>query len=185
MILRAITRAIATTVAVACLIVGVAIFAFDWREVRPRLPEIRASLEAYAPEDRNVPANVADVIWKLDEKQEVFLNTLVARDLVSASLPMNAGAWHARNLMWSILLPLHFDRMSRTALFCHNLPYEGGSGLSNAAEHYFHKQPHELTSEQVAGILAIARAPNMNSPTRHPDRYAQNTARLLNAYATP
>jgi hypothetical protein len=185
MIFRAITKATAIILAAACLIVGVAAAAFDWGEVRPRLAEIRATLETFAPEDRNVPPNVADLIWKLDDKQEVHVNAQVASTLVSTSLPMKAGAWHVRNFLWSLLLPLHFDRQSRTALYCHDLLYEDGRGLSNAAEYYFHKQPHELTSEQVAGILAIARSPNMNSPTRHPDRYAQNTARLLNVYATP
>jgi len=182
---RAITKATAIILAVTCLIVCVAIIAFDWREVRPRLPEIQAAFNTYEPEDRNVPPNVADLIWKLDDKQEVHVNAQVASTLVSPSLPMKAGVWHVRNFMWSLLLPLHFDKQSRTALYCHSLLYENGRGLSSAAAYYFHKQPHELTSVQVAGILAIARSPSMNSPTRHPDRYAQNTAHLLNAYATP
>jgi len=185
MILRVITKATVVIAAVAFVLACVVPIVYDWHEVRPRLPEIRATLETFTSEDRIVPANVADFVWKLDQKREIDINTQVVRTLVGQALPMKAAAWHAHNLMWSLLLPFHFDKQERTALYCHNILYENGKGLSNAAEYYFHKLPRELSSEEVAGIIAIDRSPNGNSPTRHPDRYARTTKRLLDAYVTP
>lgn len=185
MTLKAITRATAITVAVALVLFGGVVFVIDWREVRPLLPEIRSSLDTFPAEDRNVPSNVASVIWKLDRQHAVHVDMQVAQSLLVQSLPMKMGMWHVRSVVWSVLLPIHLDQQTRTALYSHNLMYEKGRGLSSAAEYYFHKQPHALTIENVAGLMAIDRSPNGNSPTRHPDRYATTTARLLDAYRTP
>ena len=185
MTFRTISKATVVTSAVACMIVGAFVAAYDWHEVRPHLSEIRAALDIFTPEDRNVPSDVAGFIWKLEEKHEINVNAQVAQMIVGKSLPMRAGAWHLHNLMWSLLLPLHFDRQTRMALYCHNIAYENGRGLSDAGEYYFHKPPHELSTSEVAGIIAIDWSPSINSPTRHQDHYAQATKRLLDTYATP
>jgi hypothetical protein len=182
MTLTAITKATATIVAVACLIVGAAVGIYDWHEVRPRLPQIRASLATFPAEDRNVPPNVSGFIWKLDQKLTLHVDSQVASAIVGQALPMKPFMWDVHSRMWSLLLPFHFDKETRTALYCRNIVYEDGRGLSNAAEYYFHRQPHELTPEQIAGVLAIDLAPSINSPTRHPDRYARTMKRLLGVY---
>jgi len=178
-------KATAIILAGVYVVVGTLLTAYDWREVQPRLPGIRAAMETFPSEERNVPANVAAFIWKLDETQKAHIASQVARVLLGEAPPMRAGAWHAHSFMWALLLPVHFDKQTRTALYCHNIVYENGRGLSGAAAYYFHKSPHELSTEEIAGILAIDGSPSINSPTRHQDRYAQASKRLLDAYATP
>jgi len=47
---------------------------------------------------------------------------------------------------------------------------DGGTGIENAAEHYYGKRSSELDVAQAAMIAGLLKAPRMYSPDLHPDR---------------
>ena len=178
-------RVVATSLITVILLVAGSIIYYDQRDIRPYIPNIRAVLESSSQEDRNVPGNVENFIWKVEKRTNRNTDWLVVRNLVSERYgSMGAGIWHFRGFMWSLLLPLHFDKHTRTGLYCHYLVYENGQGFSNAANFYFHKSPHELGSKEIAAILVIGQSPSNNSPTRHPEHFEQAKARILTAFET-
>ena len=176
-------RVLVTGLLSLVLLVAGSVLVYDQREISPYVPTIRGILKNSAQEDRNVPTNVRNFIWKVEDTRNI--DQVVVRNLLPGRYgSMRSGLWHFRGRAWSLLLPLHFDKPTRIALYCHFLVYEDGHGLSNASNFYFHKQPHELSTEEVAAILAIDRSPFGNSPTRHPDRFEQARARYLTAFET-
>ena len=178
--LQTVVKTISTALAAAILLVSSLVTYYDWHEVRPYIPNIHATLESSSQEDRNVPSSVENFIWKTEKST---IDWQIVRNLLPERYgQMRIGVWHFRGFMWSLLLPLHFDKHTRTALYCHYLVYENGQGFSNASEFYFKKQPHTLSAEEIAAILAIGRAPNQNSPTRHPEAFELAKKRLLEAY---
>ena len=159
---------------------------YDWREIHPYIPSIQKTLDSSAQEDRDVPINVECFVWKVSKTTNSNPDWQIVRKLLTERYgPMRIGALHFHGIMWSMLLPLHFDKHKRTALYCHYLLYEDGEGLSNAANFYFHKQPHELTTEEIASILAVDRVPHRYSPTNHPQAFEEQKQRFLAAYAHP
>ena len=184
--MRSIVKTISTALAALILFTGSFVAYYDWHEIRPFVPTIQATLAGSAQEDRNVPSNVEDFIWKIGKNANSYADWQVVRHLLPERYgPIRMGTWHFHGLMWSMLLPLHFDKHERTALYCHYLLYEDGEGLSNAANFYFHKQPHELTTEEIATILTVDKAPRHYSPSRHPQAFEEEKQRLLAAYAHP
>jgi membrane peptidoglycan carboxypeptidase len=92
------------------------------------------------------------------------------------------GAWHFHSALWRLLLPLHFSKKERVAFYCHYLLFESGSGLTEASEFYFKKPPDQLDADELATIVAVGRAPKMNSPSLHPDRLQAAKKSILEAY---
>jgi transglycosylase-like protein len=67
---------------------------------------------------------------------------------------------------------------------------DGGTGIENAAEHYYGKRSSELGVAQAAMITGLLKAPRMYSPDLHPDkartrRDAVLTAMLSRGSITP
>jgi hypothetical protein len=175
------TAAVAPLAFLLCAIIVVGLY--NLYEFRPNASKIEATYEAMDREDRAPPANVQSFIWKVDSS---VVDSFAARKLLyEVRGPMRMSTWHYHSLMWELMLRLRFDRAKRLAFFCHYLPYEQGSGFSNAAPFYFGKPPHELTDDQLAALVAIGRSPSINSPTRHPEALERAKARLLETYAAP
>jgi hypothetical protein len=155
---------------------------YDLREFRPQLPKIDEIYAAMKPEDQQPPLNVRRFVWRVDSG---MVDSFVASNLLSdLSGPMGMSIWHYHLLMEELMLRLHFDETRRLALYCHYLPYGQGIGLSNGAQFYFGKDPHELADEQLATLVAIGRSPSANSPTRHPEALERAKARLLEEYSS-
>lgn len=58
---------------------------------------------------------------------------------------------------------------------------DGGTGIENAAQHYYGKHSSELDVAQAAMIAGLLKAPNMYSPERHPDRAKTRRDAVLTA----
>jgi hypothetical protein len=174
-------RTIAKTAAVAVLAFLFCTAAFvrlyDLLGFRPYGATIEAIYQGMDPEDRQPPPNVQSFVWKIEGN---IVNSFAAGGVLShCRPPMRMGAWHFHSAMWALMLRLHFDRRKRLAFYCHYLPHENGIGFAKAALIYFGKQPHELTDDQLATLVAIGRAPSANSPTRHPESLDRVKAKLL------
>ena len=168
---------------VGCMLAAPALFLgfYDVHNFRPYLPAIRTIYADMDEGDRNPPNNVQDFVLKVDGR---IVGSLDARDLLSELGPrMNMGSWHYHSTMWRFLLPLHFTQKERVAFYCHYLKYESGSGLNEASGFYFHKPSDQLTTDELAAIVAIGRAPMRNSPFRHPERLQYAKQRVLSQYA--
>lgn len=48
-----------------------------------------------------------------------------------------------------------FSSLERIALYCHLMQFKGGQGLLYGSRSLFHKQPSQLTDEDLAEIIAI------------------------------
>ncbi len=66
---------------------------------------------------------------------------------------------------------------------CLNKAYfgDGGTGIENAAEHYYRKRSSELDVAQAATITGLLKAPRMYSPDLQPDRAKTRRDAVLTA----
>jgi hypothetical protein len=66
-----------------------------------------------------------------------------------------------RNVLWRVLLPMHFDKPQMYGLYS-TLSYNGTDhGLSNFANREFGKPLSQLSPMQAATTVAITRAPTI------------------------
>jgi Transglycosylase len=172
------------TVAVVAFAGGAVALLFLFYEVhdfRPYLPRIEAIYASMDPEDRQPPDNVRTFVWKVDgDMVDGFTSSELLAEL--RERPMRMSAWHYHSFMLGWMIRWHFSKLQRLALYCHYLLYEGGRGFTSAANFYFRKRPDTLSADELATIVAVGRAPRMNSPTRHPERLEVTKKRLLSAY---
>jgi hypothetical protein len=156
---------------------------YEVHDFRPYLPQIQAVYASMDPEDRMPPDNVQTFVWKVDgDTVDGFVSTRLLGELRG---PMRMSAWHYHSFMLVWMLRWHFSKSQRLALYCHYLPYEGGRGFTNAANFYFGRQPDALSADELATVVAVGRAPHMNSPTLHPERLEATKKKLLSAYEKP
>jgi hypothetical protein len=143
----------------AALLIGVpavALFAYDTIAVRPHLARIQAVLTQANPEDSSPPQIIRDLIDANAGSPTPHATRLVT-SLVYSDLTQ--GQWHVREALWSVLLPMHFDR-SQMYGFYSVLSYNGTDhGLSNFANREYGKSLGQLSPLQAATTVAITRAP--------------------------
>jgi membrane carboxypeptidase/penicillin-binding protein PbpC len=132
------------------------------------------------PEDQRPPDNVQSFVWKVDGR---IVDSFSSRALLSELRgPMRMPVWHYHSFMLGWMLRWHLSKPQRLALYCHYLPYERGRGFTSASNFYFDKQPDTLSSDELATIVVVGRAPRTNSPSLHPDRLAAAKRELLSRY---
>lgn len=176
-------QSVVAVLAVAGAGVAAFILYYEVHDFRPYLPRIEAIYANMDPEDRTPPENVQDFVSKVERR--TWIGFASDRLLSELRGPMRAGEWHYHSLMMELMLRWHFSKAQIVALYCHYLPYEDGSGFSNAANFYFGKQPHALDLDELATIVAVGQSPSSNSPKKHPDRLENAKRRLLADYARP
>lgn len=155
---------------------------YELHDFRPYLPRVNAIYNNMAAEDKEPPSNVQYFVEKVEGDT---VDSFASRELLGEIRgPERMAVWHYHLAMWELLLRVHFSKAKRIAFYCHYLRYEGGSGLSNASQFYFGRQPEKLSLDEIAAIVAIGRSPNRNSPTRHPENLETAKKRLLDAYAS-
>lgn len=169
-----------TLIALVVGVVAILLLFYEVHDFRPSLSRIQTIYTAMDPEDRQPPGNVQRFVWMVDGKT---VDGFASRQLLGELRgPMRMSAWHYHEFMWYWMLRWHLSKAQRLALYCHYLPYEAGQGFTSAAKFYFGKQPDALNLDQLATIVAVGRAPSLNSPTRHPDRLEAAKKELLMAY---
>jgi penicillin-binding protein 1A len=58
---------------------------------------------------------------------------------------------------------------------------EGAFGVEAASQHYFHKEPNQLRTEEAALLAGLPQSPSRFSPTRHPDRALERRSEVIDA----
>lgn len=155
---------------------------YEMHDFRPYLSQINDIYRAMDPGDRQSPAQVRDFVWKVNGPET---DSFVSRKLLGeVRHPRSMMAWHYHSIMWGLMLRLHFDRNERLAFYCHYLPYEGGVGFSKASLFYFARPLDTLSVDEVATIVTVGRAPQINSPTRHPEQFQASKRYLLDSYGS-
>lgn len=163
------------TIAVAFLI-GVpatALLAYDFVEVRPRLSQIETLLDQANPEDASPPEIVRDLI----DANVGSPTRHAARLILFRVYPRSShSVWVWRNLLWSILLPMHFGESQVYGLYS-SLSHNGsGYGLSEFASREYGLALSQLSPIQASTAVAALGAPTVY--TRNRQRLDQR-ARLL------
>jgi Transglycosylase len=176
--------ALRSAVAVVALAGGSVAILFLYHEVhdfRPYLPQIQAIYASMDPEDRQPPDNVQGFVGKVDGRT---VNTYPSGNLLlELRGPMRAAVWHYHSFMFDRTLRWHLTKGQMLALYCHDLPFEAGHGLSRAAGYDFKERPDALTLDELARIVAVGHGPGMTSPSRHPERLEAAKRKLLSAYS--
>lgn len=136
---------------------------YDVIDIRPKLPAIHAILQNASPQDRNPPMmiqNLIDASFNFNHQAKNAYITQRIADKVD-STPLTTGARHFRNLMWQLLLPLHFDKSQMYGFYSTMTNFVAYQGLNNFAIQHFGKPLDQLTPQQSATTVAI-----VHSPTR-------------------
>lgn len=138
-------------------------------------------LAALPNDEREIPSAVVNVLEELDGPMIPWLAT---RGLLleMSPEPVSPGRWHVRHGLWGVLLPLRLPRRDLTSLYAHYMAFEGGTGLSYGARHYYSKAPSGLSPEEAVGLVTISRAPGRFSPEQHRDQYDLMYRKLLAQY---
>ncbi|WP_295973823.1 transglycosylase domain-containing protein [uncultured Xanthomonas sp.] len=136
----------------------VALVAYDVFAVRPHLARIHDLLAQANPEDASPPEAIRKLIdvnvGSPSPHSARLVTSLVYQDLAQ-------GRSHVRNVLWSMLLPMHFDNSQIYGLYC-VLSYNGTDhGLSSFANREFGKPLSQLSPMQAATTVAITHAPTI------------------------
>ena len=143
-------------------------------------PGVRSIIAALPDDERQLPPNVRSVFSRMGERE---LNLWVARNLLQdCSQRTGMARWNLRFTLWVLLVPRFYSRTDRISLFAHYLQVEDAQGLRQVSQTAFAKPPHLLSPEEVLGLLAVTKAPNRNSPVKHPERYREELERLKRKY---
>ena len=72
--------------------------------------------------------------------------------------------WHTENFLWYIASHVHFDETQIAGIWIECALAQCRSGLSSAARKYFGREPRQLTSRELAELLAAVRSPTRYAP---------------------
>ena len=174
-------RTAATLLSLAVGVVALFLLFYEVHDFRPSFSRLQVIYTKMDPEDRQPPENVQRFVWMVDGK---MLDSFAAQQLLGELRgPMPVSAWHYHSFMLYWMMRWHLSKEQRLAIYCHYLPYETGQGFTNAAKFYFGKRPSILNVDELATIVAVGRAPDWNSPSRHPERLEATKKKLLSMYA--
>lgn len=129
-------------------------------------------------EEHRLSAAVRGVLEKTEA--DSVRTWVVARSLLSQILPgrVRTAEWNIRGMLWNWLLPRRFDPEQRLVLFAHELPFEGGLGLTYGARQYFGKRPSQLNESEALQLVAMSFSP------RNPDRFRRRLEIMTQRYRT-
>lgn len=148
-----------------------AIAAYDILVFQPRQMDIQAFLQRAPPEDRDPPASIRRYIAAA-HRPGYPPSTVVARLLLAhLDTPHNQNAlsWHARSMLWELLVSLHLSQDEILALYS-TLSYNGsGHGISQLSQKLYSKPASALSDAEAATVVAILWAPGL---------YLHDTSRL-------
>ncbi|MBB5878531.1 MULTISPECIES: transglycosylase domain-containing protein [unclassified Xanthomonas] len=152
----------------------VALVAYDALAVRPHLARIRDLLAQASPEDASPP----EAIRRLIDANVGSPSPHAARLVTSLVYPDFAQRQsRVRNALWSLLLPMHFDKSQMYGIYA-TLSYNGQDhGLSSFSHREFGKPLSQLSPMQAAATVAITHAPTIYLRDR--DRLEKHARTLL------
>lgn len=75
-----------------------------------------------------------------------------------------AHAWHLNNVLWLAASSVHFNEEQLFGIWVECSLYGCGHGLIEASEKYFGKPIADLTIEELAGLVALVKSPQIFAP---------------------
>lgn len=76
-----------------------------------------------------------------------------------------------QELRLAVQLDRHFSRRELLTIATNRYFFgDGGFGVQTASQHFFHKNPGELSIAEAALLAGLVRAPSYFSPEKYPDR---------------
>jgi len=167
---------IGTTLVVGLIASGLAYFAYT-RFFRYQAA-VDAIYENIPAEEHRLSAAVRGVLEKTEP--DSVRTSVVSRSLLSQLAPghVRMGEWNLRGMLWVCLLPWRFGPEQRLVLFAHELPFEGGFGLTYGARRYFGKRPSQLSESEALQLVTRSFSP------RNPDVFQQRLEIMTQRYRT-
>jgi hypothetical protein len=149
-------------VAAVTLLVGIplaGLLAYDVAAVRPRVAGIEALLAQADPHDASPPQIIRDLIDAGAGSPRPHATRLVVNHVYGTD---TSGMLHrhVRELLWRMLLPLHFDDTQLYGLVA-SQSYNGvDAGLSRFAQREYGKRLDALSPRQAALTVAVIHGPS-------------------------
>lgn len=171
-IIGGLSKAVALLIGIS----AIALFAYDVIAIRPHLARIQNVLAQADPEDASPP----QIICNLIDTGTGSLAPLATRQVMSLVYSdLTRGQRHVHNVLWNLLLPIHFNKSQMCGLYA-TLSFNGTDyGLSNFARREYGKPLSQLSPIQAATTVYILRAPAFYLGNRSMlDKHAK---KLLNA----
>jgi hypothetical protein len=163
---------------------AVAVSIYYFSEFRPHLPVIEKMI-AEAPAVYKAPPRELVRASKLVQG-DARISYQATKHLVAQQLGcrMNIGKWHFSNLMWELLIHMHFDDNEIFTLWCYTLPYGKGRGVMGAAQELYQRDPDQLNTEELIAIVVNGKAPGRYkaNPTEFQERVATYIQRYNELY---
>ena len=132
------------------------LLAYDTFIIRPHLDEIEGILSNADPEDANPPKIIRDLVDADVGSPYLHATRLVTARTYSIT---SQGESLALAALWSILLPVHFDKNQMYGLYI-TLSYNGTDyGLSNFSRRAFGKSLEHISPIQAATLVAFTNPP--------------------------
>jgi len=151
----------------AAVIAGAA-FAFASYDVlvfQSRKQAIAALLAAATPEERDLPASVAQLVeLSLGGRVAAHASSVLVRELNVPWLLQGALGWHVTSGLWWACTAIHLSHEQQLTIVASRAPTSGDSkGYSAEAERRFGRRLSELGLAEAATVVASSWAPTENS----------------------
>ena len=164
---------LARTVAILVGIPAAGLGAYDYISVRPRLGQVEAILAGAPKLDAAPPQLIRDLI----DADTNSPTPHAARMVVYRVYPTRSNTRYVREMLWSILLPMHFGKSGMYGLFATLASNGTDHGLSSLSIREYGKELDQLSPMEAAKVVAVTRAPSWYLSDR--DRLKQRALVLL------
>jgi penicillin-binding protein 1A len=119
--------------------------------------------------DPGVLATIIEQIRRDENVPTAPASEQIARMIFCVS--SHALSQQTNELRFAIRLEHFYTRQQLFTIYA-NMAYFGESlmGVQDAAQHFFHKNPNQLSPSEAALLVGLLKSPSYFSPVRHPDR---------------
>ena len=145
---------------------------------------LRAALDAGEASETG-PTAYQQISGELSDVRETrrALSAEIARTMFCS--PEKSLVRHEKELRTAFQLDRRFSRRDLFSMAANRYYFDDDLvGVQAAAEHFFHKDPKDLSVSEAALLAGLVRAPAYYSPVTHPDRALKRRNEVLDAMAT-
>ena len=155
---------LAKAVAILVGVPAAALGTYDYISVRPRLGQVEAILAGAPKLDAAPPQLIRDLIDADANSPTPHAARMVVYRVYP---PTRSNTRRIREMLWSVLLPMHFGKSGMYGLFATLASNGTDHGLSSLSVREYGKELDQLSPMQAAKVVAVTRAPSWYLSDRH------------------
>jgi penicillin-binding protein 1A len=141
---------------------------------------LRAALSAVEAGDQTVFTQMYRGLTERAKLPRATLSLQISRSMSCA--PSKTLNRELMDMRTAVQLERRFSRRELFTIFANRVWFgDGQVGVEAAAQHFFHKEPNQLSVADAALLAGLVRAPSVFSPLAHPDRALQRRNQVIDA----